>query len=630
MSNLSNIIRKIKPCDTNKPYIFISYSQHDRDLVWNDVLEFQNRGYNIWLDEKNLDKTNASWKEDALTAIEDMDCALLVFYVSAASLSSNACYQELSRTISEITKALHLGPVKFIAIDAELIGDITEFHQKVFEKIKTSPLEKEERKIQALTLNRFINQFFNSNNEKVRIHFKNEKDRRMDYYEEILASFPDETRIHSIKQPVTNDKPTEQPPVKPKTTEIIQKKIAHEDFPQSSLEKKSIQDSMIKKSDNVKKTNIGSNKTELSKEESTNIKDSPSGSKNSEEIIEKKKSLIYKSSPTIKPKNPPEISEYFTYYNEPPQGNALEQKYFKKKYMAEAAQGNGIYRLNNGYTQLSTGILGGLIFKGRSDVKIVELPDSIMSLHPEEFHDCRNLQKIHLPKYLSAIKSRMFENCSSLTDIIIPGNVTKIYFDAFKGCSSLKNLIFPFKLQELDLSAFTNCSSLEELNLPFALKYIGMASFQYCISLKKLYLPPNLNYMGGWCFDHCSSLQKVIIPGTLEKLNDYVFANCNSLETAYLMDGIKEINKSFIGCGNNLHIRISDSVTQIDSDAFHRTNPIIYCSKTSYAYEYAAKNHFSCIFDKMTEEQVFSNLKKDYINYITNVTNEADNNFKPK
>lgn len=153
-----------------------------------------------------------------------MDCALLVFYVSAASLSSNACYQELSRTISEITKALHLGPVKFIAIDAELIGDITEFHQKVFEKIKTSPLEKEERKIQALTLNRFINQFFNSNNEKVRILFKNEKDRKMDYYEEILASFPDETKIHPIKQPVTNDKPAEQPPVKPKTTEIIQKK----------------------------------------------------------------------------------------------------------------------------------------------------------------------------------------------------------------------------------------------------------------------------------------------------------------------------------------------------------------------------------------------------------------------
>lgn len=629
MNNLSDIIRKIKPCDTNNPYIFISYSQHDRDLVWNDVLEFQNQGYNIWLDEKNLDKTNASWKEDALTAIEDMDCALLVFYVSATSLISNACYQELSRTISEITKALHLGPVKFIAIDAELIGDITKFHQKVFEKIKTSPLGKEERKIQALTLNKFINQFFNSNNEKVRIHFKNEKDRKMDYYEEILASFPDETRIHPIKQLAPNNKPTEQPPIKSEITETLQKKIIHEDFLQSGLEKKSIQDSIIK-SDDVKKIDIESNKTELLKEEFTNIRDSPSESKNSEEIIEKKKPLIYKSSPIIKPKNPPEISEYFTYYNELPQKTTIEQKYFKKKDMSEADQGNGIYRLNNGYTQLSTGVLGGLIFKGKIDVKIIELPDSITSLHPEEFHDCRNLQKIHLPKYLSAIKSRMFENCSSLTDIIIPGNVTKIYFDAFKGCSSLKKLIFPFKLQELDLSAFADCSSLEELNLPFALKHIGMASFQNCTSLKKLYLSPNLNYMGGWCFDHCSSLQKVIIPGTLEKLDDYVFANCNSLETAYLMDGIKEINKSFIGCGDNLHIRIPDSVTQITSDSFYKTNPIIYCSKTSYAYEYAAKNHFSCIFDTMTEEQIFSNLKKDYINYITNVTNEADNNFKTK
>ena len=51
--------------------------------------------------KKNLDKTNTSWKEDSLTAIEDMERALLVFYVSASSLSSNACYQELSKTIAE-------------------------------------------------------------------------------------------------------------------------------------------------------------------------------------------------------------------------------------------------------------------------------------------------------------------------------------------------------------------------------------------------------------------------------------------------------------------------------------------------------------------------------------------------
>ena len=70
---MREILRKIKSCTVDKPYVFISYSSEDCECVWNDVYEFQRRGYNIWLDEKNLDKTKQSWKEDALYAIEDID-----------------------------------------------------------------------------------------------------------------------------------------------------------------------------------------------------------------------------------------------------------------------------------------------------------------------------------------------------------------------------------------------------------------------------------------------------------------------------------------------------------------------------------------------------------------------------
>ena len=42
------IINKIRKCDMSKPFIFVSYSNMDYELVHQDVLEFQRRGYNVW------------------------------------------------------------------------------------------------------------------------------------------------------------------------------------------------------------------------------------------------------------------------------------------------------------------------------------------------------------------------------------------------------------------------------------------------------------------------------------------------------------------------------------------------------------------------------------------------------
>lgn len=213
--NLAEVLKQIKPCDTQNPYIFVSYSSNDRELVWNDVLEFQSRGYNVWLDEKNLDKTKASWKEDALKAIEDMCCMLVVFYVSKSSLVSEACYNELEKTTDEISVAYHYGPVKFIAIDVEQIGNIGDFTRELHQSITSNAsLSKDSKSKMMLTLHKFMKNFFDTNNEKVRIHPKNEFNRKMDYFDDILAAFPDstcdESRVdHVIRAKILADSETE-------------------------------------------------------------------------------------------------------------------------------------------------------------------------------------------------------------------------------------------------------------------------------------------------------------------------------------------------------------------------------------------------------------------------------------
>lgn len=197
---MNEVLKAIRPCDMEQPYIFISYSAKDHERVWQDVLRFQQMGYNVWLDEKNLDKKQDSWRTEALDAIRDLNCSLLVFYVSRHSLVSQHCFSELSCTVESYTKAVHFGPVKFVAVDVEPIADIVEFSGEIYAEIRSKNISKMEKTTQAVTLNNCIEQFFNSNNEKVRVKPYDIPNRKMDYYEEISAAFPDDTRVFPVKQ----------------------------------------------------------------------------------------------------------------------------------------------------------------------------------------------------------------------------------------------------------------------------------------------------------------------------------------------------------------------------------------------------------------------------------------------
>lgn len=216
---LSDVLKAIQPCDMDKPYIFISYSAKDQTRVWQDVLRFQQMGFNVWLDEKNLDKTKSSWRTDALNAIRDMNCSLLVFYVSRHSLVSQPCYSELSCTVEDYTKAVHFGPVKFVAVDVEPIDDIVRFSRDVYAEIRSKDIPKSEKTTQAITLNNCIEQFFNSNNEKVRVKPYDMPNRKMDYFEEITAAFPDETRVLTVA-PAPAPEPVPEPMVIPEPVVI--------------------------------------------------------------------------------------------------------------------------------------------------------------------------------------------------------------------------------------------------------------------------------------------------------------------------------------------------------------------------------------------------------------------------
>lgn len=183
--DLLSLHKCLLPCDVESPYVFVSYCSKDKEIVWDDVVELQQRGYNLWIDEANLDKTKNSWEEDALKAIDSSNCILLVFYVSHNSLTSKDCLNEIERTKGELANKTHFWNFPFLAIECEPINNIGDFIQSYVKQIRFSNLERDEKDRLIPILYDFSERWFTPDNKKVRIHFKFEQGRHSDYFEDI-------------------------------------------------------------------------------------------------------------------------------------------------------------------------------------------------------------------------------------------------------------------------------------------------------------------------------------------------------------------------------------------------------------------------------------------------------------
>ncbi len=601
----NGVLRQITPCDIERPYIFISYSSADSDLVWRDVLEFQKRGFNIWLDEKNLDKTKSSWKNDALEAVQDIDCRMVVFYVSASSLRSENCYQEMSRTMQPTAVALHRGPVKFIAVEVEQIGDIRKFSERVFEDIQESGQDKSTRQAQAMALDGFMTQFFNSNNEKVRIHPKNELDRKLDYYEEIVAAFPDKTRVgfcpgYEPKMPVCPQQEESHPNETPQ--------------PQAQATAKERQQEGEKAAPAARPEETASADPEQGREELLQSLMSlwEARPQETQEALEElppeqpEEPEQKPEEPAAEPEEPAVREEEPPLAEEPPQNDLLaammaqlgevkpgEEKVAARREPEEApaepaasvrpeetAQRELMEMLlaqkqeapknepdkaepctppqetvdEDWYTQArphKKEEQPGRTFTKKDCARILARQRFVVMgneytaidtpLFGSVFAGNQEVHCIVLSNRLYRLHSGQFERCCKLREVDLPIYLEELPKRVLMGCSSLQKLSVPGGVKRIGASAAAGCYGLKHLRLPLELEELGEAAFSGCVDLKELHLPPHLRRMGASCFDGCWSLKEVAIPGSLRVLPERAFWNCSGLEKVVLHAGVERI-----------------------------------------------------------------------------------------
>ncbi len=213
-------------------------------------------------------------------------------------------------------------------------------------------------------------------------------------------------------------------------------------------------------------------------------------------------------------------------------------------------------------------------YPGRTNLKSVELPNSITNIGSSAFSHNKGLTSIIIPNSVTNIGSNAFYNCSGLISLTLSNNITSIESGTFYGCSGLTTIDIPNGVTSIDSQAFYNCSGLTSINIPNSITTMdGVYIFSGCSSLISIRLPNNLSEIGGYAFMNCIKLISIDIPNSVTSIKRSAFDGCSNLKFVTIGSGIEDIKKnSFANCDELADVYcFAQSVPTTVSDAFENS-----------------------------------------------------------
>lgn len=97
-NSLLDLNKDVLPKVYKEDFYFVSYSHKDYKKVIKDILLLEDMGINIWYDTDM--HIGENWEEIAQMYISKFQCKGIIFYLSEASILSNACNKEIEYVLS--------------------------------------------------------------------------------------------------------------------------------------------------------------------------------------------------------------------------------------------------------------------------------------------------------------------------------------------------------------------------------------------------------------------------------------------------------------------------------------------------------------------------------------------------
>ena len=225
----------------------------------------------------------------------------------------------------------------------------------------------------------------------------------------------------------------------------------------------------------------------------------------------------------------------------------------------------------------------GRIFNGCTNLKDVTIPDTVESLSGT-FNKCSSLESINMPSKLKSIGASTFEGCTALKAIDIPETVEEISSYAFRNCSSLTEIKLPSAIKTLAKGEFSGCSNLTKIEMSGNITEIPAEAFRNDAKLTSIPIDMSkVTSIGSMAFSGCSALAfdngvlDLSSLKTIEKKarswDQGAFQGCKGITSIKLGEGLQIIpTDTFRECSNVNTIEIPNSVTEIQTKAFYKTD----------------------------------------------------------
>lgn len=250
----------------------------------------------------------------------------------------------------------------------------------------------------------------------------------------------------------------------------------------------------------------------------------------------------------------------------------------------------------------------GDLFKRKSDVGEIILPDTITEIGDGAFKNCPNLVRISVPNVMN-IGANAFDGCVSLGEVIAGGKIVSIGDYAFRN-SKIDELNVGDKLVSIGAGAFENCEELYFFEIPASATTIGDDAFKNCtgiievVNLSSFSSVRGSDDLGGLCkyaWNVCTSEDE---PRKISNVDGFIIYDRQRPEEGDLLikykgtdkevtipDGIWIINNSAFYANENItKVIVPESVDQIGIEAFRdciNLKTVVLSDYLHYFSEYA-------------------------------------------